>query len=157
MIKYSYSFVTTWKLRCPLENAWDIIYKQEEWPNWWKGVQQVTVLEPGINDIGKKIAYTWKSALPYTLSFYMISRHIDTHHLLEGTAHGDLEGIGLWNFSEDKGITTIECSWDVNTNKKWMNMLAPLLRPLFKWNHRVVMRWGAKGLAKKLNAELLSY
>jgi hypothetical protein len=31
------------------------------------------------------------------------------------------------------------------------------MKPLFKYNHDVVMKWGAKGLAKKLNAELISF
>jgi len=33
-----------------------------------------------------------------------------------------------------------------------MNMLSPLARPLFKWNHDVVMSWGAEGLRKRLGA-----
>jgi hypothetical protein len=38
-----------------------------------------------------------------------------------------------------------------------MNYLSFLLKPAFNYNHDVVMNWGAKGLAKKLNAELISY
>jgi hypothetical protein len=37
-----------------------------------------------------------------------------------------------------------------------MNLLAPLARPVFAWNHDVVMRWGAEGLAKLLRAPLLA-
>jgi hypothetical protein len=37
-----------------------------------------------------------------------------------------------------------------------MNYFSFLLKPLFKYNHDVVMRWGALGLAKKLDAELVS-
>jgi hypothetical protein len=33
-----------------------------------------------------------------------------------------------------------------------MNLLAPIARPLFKWNHNVVMSWGAKGLEERLGA-----
>jgi hypothetical protein len=36
-----------------------------------------------------------------------------------------------------------------------MNRLAPLARPLFAWNHDVVMRQGAAGLARLLQAQLL--
>jgi hypothetical protein len=37
-----------------------------------------------------------------------------------------------------------------------MNLLAPVARPIFKWNHDVVMGWGAEGLARKLGVERLS-
>ncbi|HLE64007.1 MAG TPA: hypothetical protein VI750_12735 [Pyrinomonadaceae bacterium] len=36
------------------------------------------------------------------------------------------------------------------TTKAWMNLLAPLARPLFSWNHDVVMGWGGEGLKKQL-------
>jgi hypothetical protein len=35
-----------------------------------------------------------------------------------------------------------------------MNLLAPIARPFFRWNHDTIMRWGAEGLAKKLNSRL---
>ena len=36
-----------------------------------------------------------------------------------------------------------------------MNLLAPLARPIFEWNHDVVMRRGAEGLARLLGARLV--
>jgi hypothetical protein len=36
-----------------------------------------------------------------------------------------------------------------------MNLLAPVARPFFSWNHDVVMGWGGKGLAQQLGVELL--
>lgn len=155
MKKYSYSFVTSWKFESAIEPLWDIIYDFERWPEWWKAVKKVEILDNGVAAIGKKVRYSWKSDLPYTLRFCLTSTHIDKYHLIEGVANGDLDGFGLWKFTEKGGITTITCSWDVNTNKKWMNIMAPILKPIFRWNHAIVMRWGAKGLAKKLNIPLL--
>jgi hypothetical protein len=37
-----------------------------------------------------------------------------------------------------------------------MNLLARLARPIFEWNHQVVMQQGAEGLAHLLNARLVS-
>jgi hypothetical protein len=34
-----------------------------------------------------------------------------------------------------------------------MRQLAPLLRPVFAWNHGVVMGWGEDGLQRKLAAD----
>ena len=33
-----------------------------------------------------------------------------------------------------------------------MKTLAPVARPVFEYNHNVVMRWGGEGLARRLGA-----
>lgn len=155
--EYNYSFITTWKIKAPVQQVWAVLYNQEDWPTWWKGVIAVKPLIDGDeHDIGKKMRYSWKSFLPYTLSFDMTSVAITPLTYMEGKATGELEGVGKWFFTEEGGITTVCYTWEVNTTKKWMNVLAPVLKPAFKWNHDVVMRWGAEGLAKKLNAELIA-
>jgi hypothetical protein len=35
-----------------------------------------------------------------------------------------------------------------------VNILSPLAKPLFEWNHKVVMSWGAESLAKKLDVKV---
>ena len=37
--------------------------------------------------------------------------------------------------------------WRVHTTKPWMNLLAPVAKPIFAWNHDWVMRNGGTGLA----------
>jgi hypothetical protein len=71
---------------------------------------------------------------------------------IEGVATGELQGKGLWQFSVDQTGTVARYDWEVQTTKLWMNMLSPLARRLFKWNHDVVMGWGAEGLRKRLGA-----
>ena len=75
---------------------------------------------------------------------------------LHGIAFGELEGTGTWLFEQKNDVCFIQYDWVVFTNKAWMNYLAFLLRPAFQYNHNVVMRRGAEGLAKKLQAQLLS-
>jgi hypothetical protein len=36
-----------------------------------------------------------------------------------------------------------------------MNLLSPIAKPFFRWNHNVIMRWGGIGLAKRLGCKLL--
>jgi hypothetical protein len=155
---YKYSFVTTWKIKASLHDVWQLIYDHKEWPNWWKAVLKAeTLQERDKKDIGKMVSYSWRSILPYTLNFKMISTIVEEPFVLEGIASGDLEGEGKWILDESEGITTAKCIWNVNTNKKWMNKMTNILRPLFIWNHKIAMKWGAKGMAKKLDAELISY
>ncbi|HET7289452.1 MAG TPA: polyketide cyclase, partial [Thermodesulfobacteriota bacterium] len=75
--------------------------------------------------------------------------------LMEGVARGELDGSGLWNLSKDGEYTTARYDWQVETTKPWMNLIAPLARPLFKWNHDIVMKWGAQGLARRLDAVVI--
>jgi hypothetical protein len=37
-----------------------------------------------------------------------------------------------------------------------MNLVAPVARPLFRWNHNAVMHQGGQGLADLLGARLLA-
>ena len=44
----------------------------------------------------------------------------------------------------------------MSTTKPWMNLLAPIARPVFEWNHDWVMRNGGEGLASLLGCRLLA-
>lgn len=153
-----YSFTTNWQFRASLPAVWNAIHQSLEWPEWWKGVLSVRELEKGDEDgVGGVREYTWRSALPYRLCFNMRLTDIVTHRYLRGEAYGELEGTGEWFFEENDGITYVKYNWTVFTNKAWMNYCSFFLKPAFNYNHDVVMRWGAEGLAKKLGAELISY
>jgi uncharacterized protein YndB with AHSA1/START domain len=152
-----YRFVTEWQLRAPIADVWQAIMASEEWPAWWKGVVRVDELTPGDEaGVGGKRRYVWRSKLPYTLAFDMETTLVEPLSRLEGKASGELEGTGVWEFSEAGGVTTVRYTWQVKTTRPWMNLLAPLLRPAFAWNHDYVMKAGAEGLARLLNAELIA-
>ena len=53
-------------------------------------------------------------------------------------------------------VTAVVYEWNVSTTKPWMNLLAPIARPLFAWNHDWVMRNGGEGLAQLLGCRLLA-
>jgi hypothetical protein len=53
---------------------------------------------------------------------------------------------------EEDGVTAVVYDWNVRTTAPWMNLLAPIARPFFRWNHDVVMGWGGEGLARLLGA-----
>ena len=147
----TYEFVTIWRVNAPLESVWNEIYHSREWPTWWKGVESVVEVQKGDDlGVGSIHRYTWKSKLPYRLSFDMKTIRIEPPVLLEGIATGELQGRGLWRLSASNGETTVRYDWRVETTKRWMNLLSPLARPLFEWNHNVVMSWGAQGLAQRL-------
>jgi hypothetical protein len=81
---------------------------------------------------------------------------VDRPERMDGHAVGELTGTGRWRLREDGGTTTVQFEWRVRTTRAWMNALAPVARPVFRWNHDWIMRQGGRGLAQRLGAELLS-
>lgn len=148
----SYSFVTTWKVKAKLSDVWELIMRTEEWPRWWKGIRKVKVLQQGDNSGRNTITHYEIGAFFYSLSFTMKTVLVDKHRFIENLAAGDLIGTGRWEFSEANGITVVIYYWNVKTTRSWMNRWAWLLRPVFRFGHYLVMRWGQEGLAKRLNA-----
>jgi hypothetical protein len=80
---------------------------------------------------------------------------VDPMKALEGEASGMVEGVGRWHFSPLDDGTQVRYDWHVRTTKPWMNLLAPLARPLFRWNHDAILREGGLALARRLNARLI--
>lgn len=148
-----YEFVTVWRIDAPREAVWDAIYRSECWPDWWPGAESVVELEKGSGEgIGNLRRYRWKGALPYRLTFDIRTRRLQVGELIEGTAEGDVEGNGLWSFAGNADKTIVRYEWRVRTKKRWMMLLEPVARPLFRWNHDKIMEWGAVGLARYLSA-----
>jgi hypothetical protein len=106
--------------------------------------------------VGQLARYTWRSKLPYELEFEMRTTRVERPHALEGEASGELAGTGRWRLFEGNGATAVLYEWNVRTTRPWMNLLAPVARPIFAWNHDYVMRNGAEGLARLLDAPLLA-
>jgi hypothetical protein len=147
-----YQFVTRWDVAAPQAHVWELLMAPEQWPTWWRGVERVELLQPGCepHGVGAVRRYTWRSRLPYRLTFTMETTRIEPQSLIEGRATGELEGQGCWHLSHSTGITHVRYDWDVVATKPWMQWLAPLARPLFAWNHDVVMRWGCEGLRQQV-------
>ena len=151
-----YSFVTIWRFDAPINAVWDKIIDIKRWPQWWKYVESITELEPGDeNGVGSLQHITWTSALPYKLSFDSRVTRVEKPYLIEGVAMGELNGTGRWQLSQEGSITTVRYDWNVRTSKSWMNLLAPLARPIFAWNHDILMNEGGRSLARLLNVRLL--
>ncbi len=152
-----YSFLTTWLLDSPREPVWDAIYDQARWPRWWRGVEEVEERDGGNGDgVGAASRMVWKSLLPYRVEFEITTTHVERPHLLQADAVGELAGIGRWRLFERDGVTAVLYEWNVATTKPWMNLLSPIARPIFEWNHDWVMARGGEGIAGLLGCRLLA-
>ena len=130
---------------------WEVLRDADRWPEWWRGVQRVTELVPE-----ERYRIAWRSRIPYELEFEFTVRHTDAPCEMIGDAVGELAGTGHWRLFECKGVTAVTYEWNVTTTKAWMNLLAPVAKRVFEYNHNVVMRWGGEGLAQRLGCNLLA-
>jgi hypothetical protein len=151
-----YSFLTTWVVDAPGVDVWNTIYEAERWPEWWPGVVEVVKTSDGDhNGVGSSFRNRWRSVLPHTVEFEVVTTTVEAPHLIELDADGELAGTGRWRvFQGDAVAVTYE--WNVRTTAAWMNALAPFTRPVFEWNHNAIMRRGGEGLARRLGTRLLA-
>ena len=153
----TYRFLTTWLLEADRERVWDAIYDSERWPRVVAGVEEAEKLDEGDErGIGQRGRYVWKAKLPYRVEFSIVTTKVERPHLLEGDADGELAGIGRWRLFEHGGVTAVVYEWNVRTTRSWMNLLAPVAKPVFEANHDYVMRNGGQGIAELLGARLLA-
>jgi uncharacterized protein YndB with AHSA1/START domain len=145
-----FHFKTTWRVKAPLEAVWACIYDYEHWPLWWDGVD-VEVVERGAADtVGMVLKHVWKSKLPYELRFTITITSVQPLSRIEVSSEGELVGTGSMAFSNEGTETVVRFTWNVETATAWMNLIAPLARPVFTWNHDTIMEWGVRGLRTRL-------
>ena len=147
-----YQLTSTWHLDASIDRVWVALYDVASWPKWWSYVQEVEEIEaPDAAGIGALRRFTWGSALPYQLSFTMRTSAVERPYILEAIAEGELSGVGRWTLiPRGSTATEVRYDWEVSTARAWMNVMAPVLGPMFRWNHGQVMAAGARGLAQYL-------
>lgn len=151
-----FRFFTEWQLRAPVARVFDAILDSVCWPQWWEGLEQVEDIQPGdAQGIGSVRRYVWKSESRYRLCFEARTTRIVPGVEICASVEGDLAGIGRWNFLGTHEAAIVHYFWHVHTKNLWMNLLAPVARPLFRRNHHLLMENGAHGLARRLQAPLL--
>lgn len=147
----AYEYITEWHLEAPLEAVWDAITDVASWPLWWQHVRSVHMVRRGdANGLGDVRRLRWGSRLPYGLTLETSTVAIEPMARLVGRARGDLEGTGTWAFEREGPCVRVRYTWRIELRSRWMRLAAPLLAPVFRWNHDAVMRDGGIGLARYL-------
>ncbi len=152
-MRYDYQFETDWLIEHELSEVWRLILASEQWPEWWPYVLKVDEELPGNESgIGNIRYYEFSCPFRYRLRFRLQLTDRIEHRLLHGVVSGDLSGEGSWHFENLEGRTRVRCIWNVNPKRQWMRRLSGLLRPVFKYNHRAVMRAGYTSLVERLQS-----
>jgi hypothetical protein len=153
MPAHHFDLVSHWRIAAPVEQVWAALTEPETWPRWWPYVRRVELLRAGgSGGVGGVRRIDWATRLPYGLVIEVETVESLPPERLRGRSRGHLHGEGIWLLHSDGGFTDVTYVWRVELARPWMRWLAPLLAPMFRWNHDGVMRAGAAGLARHLAA-----
>jgi hypothetical protein len=150
-----YTFCSIWELPASKRAVWQTLTTQPfSWQDWWPELSDVHDMNLANGLSGTTFSCTWQAPVGYRLkSVVTLGKVID---LKQVTLHsdGDIEGTVVCRLKEKTaGQTNVKIDWQVMTTKAWMNYLAPLLKPLFIYNHHAVMRSGERGLRNYLGVK----
>jgi uncharacterized protein YndB with AHSA1/START domain len=146
-----FEYVTDWRFDAPIEAVWQALTDVERWPAWWPHVKEVRTLAAGdADDRGALRRIRWGSRLPYGFTLAVRTVEVEPLARLRGAATGDLAGTGLWELWRDGAGTRLRYTWNLAVHTAWMRLAAPLMAPVFRWNHEGVMRDGMRGLERHL-------
>jgi uncharacterized protein YndB with AHSA1/START domain len=147
----AFVLVSNWRISAPLARVWDALNDPTGWPQWWPFVASVEKIESGDADgVGARYRFHWTSRLPYSIRITTQVVEALKHQIIRASTSGDLLGEGTWRMREEGGVTKVEYTWRVNLDRAWMRLFAPMLRPVFTWNHNAVMAAGEDGLRRFL-------
>ena len=147
-----YRFIDRWRVEATVEEVADIIEDALSLPRWWPSVYfEARELEPGgEHGIGKLISLRAGGWLPYTLRINFRTIASNYPHGFSMDATGDLEGLGIWTFEQDGDFVNVTYDWTIRANKRIIEKLSFLLKPIFRSNHNWTMKRGEESLKLEL-------
>ena len=142
-----YRFRSRWTLSAPPATVYEALAQAEDYPRWWPQVREVTRLD----DISGVVRI--RSVLPYDITFTARQTRRDpAAGVLEIAMTGDLQGWARWTITADGDGTLARYDQAVEVHKPLLRRFAVPGRPVFRLNHRLMMRAGRRGLVAHLEA-----
>ncbi|KMS74965.1 polyketide cyclase [Streptomyces viridochromogenes] len=140
-----YRFRSLWALPAPPAAVYDLLEQAEDYPRWWPQVREVN----RVDDTSGVI--TIRSFLPYDMTFTAREVRRDrAAGVLEIVMSGDIEGWARWTVTPHGSGTLARYDQVVVVNKPLLRRFAVPGRPVFRANHRLMMRAGRRGLVAYL-------
>ncbi|GAA3995247.1 SRPBCC family protein [Streptomyces marokkonensis] len=142
-----YRFRSLWALPEPAPAVYRALERIEDYPRWWPQVRQVTRLDDTSGIV------RFRSLLPYDLTATLRAGRRDAGTgVLEVAMTGDMEGWARWTVTPRGTGALVRYDQEVDVRKPLLRRLAVPGRPLFRANHRLMMRAGRRGLAAHLES-----
>ncbi|GGQ85994.1 SRPBCC family protein [Streptomyces asoensis] len=147
MDRTRYRFRSLWALPAPPDRVYDALERVDAYPRWWPQVREVRRIDDttGVLRI--------RSLLPYDLTFTAREVRRDASAgVLQSAFCGDIDGWARWTVTADGPGTLARYDQVVEVRKPLLRLLAVPGRPVFRLNHRLMMRAGRRGLTAYLEA-----
>ena len=147
-----YHFISRWRVEGTCEEVSDVLKDVADLRRWWPATYlEVQVLEEGdAEGVGKLVQLHTKGYLPYSLRWQFRVKESRYPHGFTLEALGDLQGRGIWTFTQDGLLVDITYDWKVRALKPVVRALSLVLRPLLASNHQYAMRRGEESLKLEL-------
>jgi uncharacterized protein YndB with AHSA1/START domain len=147
-----YRFVDRWLVRAPLETAYEVVGDTLGYPRWWGEVFVSVEGDGGPPRPGRRVRIASRGFLPYLLRWEAEVVDAEAPRRFEFTMTGDFVGGGSWTFEPADGGTSAIFEFRPRVEKPGVKQLSPVLKPLFRWNHRWAMQRGERGVNALLAA-----
>ncbi|MFE7932117.1 SRPBCC family protein [Streptomyces sp. NPDC057456] len=142
-----YRFRSLWALPAPPARVYDALERVEDYPRWWRQVREVNRVDSATGVL------RIRSLLPYDITVTAREVRRDAAAgVLEVVMTGDLDGWARWTVTAEGPGTLARYDQVVQVDKPLLRRLAVPGRPVFRLNHRLMMRAGRRGLAAYLEA-----
>lgn len=154
-----YHFLSNFTLTSSREAAWGALMAAEAWPSWWRWLKRIDLVREATSENGVGAVYRNHISSPTGYSFTFEGEIAATEPLrrLDMILAGEIDGRIRYLLSDSpSGGTIVAYAQLVETPKWWMNLLAPIARPGFTWNHGKLMTDFGRGLARASGGELES-
>ncbi|MCW7941020.1 polyketide cyclase [Streptomyces hygroscopicus] len=144
---YHYRFRSVWALPVPPGRAYAALEQAEGYPRWWPQVRAVNRFDDS------HALITVRSLLPYAITFTARQvRRDPVAGVLEIAMSGDIDGWARWTVVAAGSGSVARYDQVVDVNKALLRRFAVVGRPVFRANHRLMMRAGRRGLVAHLEA-----
>ena len=136
-----YVFQSIWHVDAASHDVFDVLRDISTYTAWWPEIKEVWQVDDESVDVRAR------ALLPYDLRFTMRRTRVDEQAgVIEVGMTGDLEGFSRFTVTGGDQGSRVVFDEEVVTNKPLLNVLAPVARPAFRFNHTLMMRHGLQGL-----------
>ncbi len=140
-----YVFQSVWHVDASPSDLMAVLQDLGSYPAWWPEIREV---RPRGDNRFEVVA---RSLLPYELRFVSeAAPDVPQPGVIDARLSGDLVGTVRWTITSESSGCRLVYDQEVDTNKRLLDVTAPVARPAFKANHAVMMRHGQAGLRRFL-------
>jgi quercetin dioxygenase-like cupin family protein len=131
--------------------VWQLVAEPATYPSWWRQYPSVRRLN-ALQGVGAlwQMQIQFQANLPYRLRFTLELVRSEKRQEIEWRAQGDLTGQVGFTLEETLAGTRVTYRSDLRTRKLTLNTISPLVKPLFDWNHKLMMRSAEADLRTEL-------